>query len=498
MRKLLITAMVLGLTLEVAFASTNGYLLNGYNAKSFGRGGTIVAIPDNSSVILTNPAGLAFLQNRSFGLGIGILIPKVQFMNAVNPNTTADQKYYPMPFSGYVDPREGSSWAWGFGLNVVGGMGAEYNLNHALLDTQKYYSNFGYITMGPSFAYRINDKLAIGAGLQLYYGMLDFKMPFSIDPVANLQGHPVNNPGMTFGQMFAAPTNQGGFGYSEVTAYADMKNLTGFGFGANIGVFYKANDQWAFGLAYTSPTTIHLEGKATMDMTAQFNEAFGMAVQGYMAQNPTATLEDAQMAVGQMFNDMGIDLQQGVAASYGENKAAFGVPQKLAGGVSFKPTSKWTIGLDVEWINWSAAFDKMPIKLKKGANPNINLMINDATADGSFNYDFPLKWKDAYNIKFGAEYQVAERTNLRAGFIHGKNPVPDNTIFSIFPAIVENHITLGFGRGLSDKLNLDIAYGYTFNKKQKAGSTNLIGQEYANSRNQLREQLLMTSLTYAF
>lgn len=498
MRKLLIAILALGITVEVALAGTDGYLLNSYNAKSFGRGGTIIAIPDNNSVILANPAGLAFLPGRSFGLGLGILIPKVQFRNAVNPNTAADQKYYPMPFSGYADPREGSQWAWGFGLNVVGGMGAEYDLNHALLGTKKYYSNFGYINLGPSFAYRINDKLAVGAGIQVYYGMLDFKMPFSIEPVANMQGHPINNPGMTFGQMFAAPANQGGFGYSEVTAYANMKDLKGFGAGANIGVFYKANDQWSFGLAYTSPTTIYLKGKATMDMTAQFNEAYGLAVQGYMAQNPAATLPEAQAAVGLMFTGMGIDLQQGVATSYGENKAEFGVPQKMAAGFAFRPTSKWTLGLDVEWINWSAAFDKMPIKLKKGTNPNINLMINGSTSDGSFNYDFPLKWKDAYNVKFGAEYLIAEKTNVRAGFIHGKNPVPDNTLFSIFPAIVENHITLGFGRSITDKLNLDMAYVYTFNKKQNSGTTNLIGQEYAGSRNQLREQLIVTSLAYSF
>ncbi len=497
-RTLAILIILAAMSSEWLSAGTNGYLLNGYNAKSFGRGGTTIARPDNLSVILTNPAGLAFLDKRSIGLGFGLLIPKVQFRNAVNDNTVADQKYYPMPFSGYADPREGSSWAWGVGLNVVGGMGAEYVLDHALLGEQKYFSNFGYMTFGPSFAYRINDQWAVGAGFQLYYGMLDFKMPFSIEPVANLQGHPVNNPGMTFGQMFAAPTNQGGFGYTEVTAYANMKGLKGYGAGANLGVIFKPNDRWTLGLAYTSPAKMILKGKAVMDMTDQFNEAFGLAVQGYMAQNPTATLEQAQAAVGQMFTNMGINLSQGVAAEYGKNTAEFGVPQKLGLGVSFKPSDKLILALDLEWINWSAAFKKMPIKLKDGSSENINLMINGETTDGTFNYNFPLKWKDAYNFKFGADYSLDDKTNIRAGFIHGKNPVPGNTLFAIFPAIVENHITLGVGRSFTDRFTVDLAYIYTLNKKQQSGSTHLIGQEYVNSRDQLREQMLMTSFTYSF
>lgn len=87
------------LSSEWLSAGTNGYLINGYNANSFGRGGTTIARPDNLSVILTNPAGFAFLNRRSIGLGFGLLIPKVQFGNAVNDNTAADQRYYPIPFS---------------------------------------------------------------------------------------------------------------------------------------------------------------------------------------------------------------------------------------------------------------------------------------------------------------------------------------------------------------------------------------------------------------
>jgi long-chain fatty acid transport protein len=492
---------------QMVSAGTNGYLLNCFCAKSYARGGTVVAIPDNSSVILANPAGLAFMERRAVGIGLGLLIPKVQFENGLNSNVTAKDKMYPMPFSGYVDPRPGSKWAWGFGLNVVGGMGAEYNLDHDIfrnydptsanygqLVKQNYFSKFGYVKAGPAAAYRINENFSIGAGVQLYYGMLDFRMPFSIEPVANLQGNPINNPNMTFGQMFAAPTNQGGFGYNEVTAYADMHDLAGFGVGANIGLFYKINDQWSVGLAYTAPTTMYLEGKAEMDMTAQLNKAFGDAVAGAMAQGMTQ--EQAQAAVAQNFASMGIDLNAGVATSYSKNKADFDVPQKIAAGVSFKPTPRWTFGVDVEYIDWKNAFDNLPINLSGSENANINLMINGDTQDGTFEYKFPLNWKNAVNMKFGVDYLLREGINLRSGYIHGANPVPASTVFSIFPAIVEDHITLGGGYTFNKRFTLDVAYIYSLNKKLNGSSAgHLIGNEYDGSTDQLQEQLIVTSLS---
>ncbi len=502
----LTAVMLVSTTFVVAtYASTNGYLLNCYCARSFARGGTLIALPDNGAVLLTNPAGLAFLPQRNLGIGLGVLIPKVKFQNSVNSLTSADQKYYPMPFTGYVDPMPGSKWAWGFGLNVVGGMGADYNLYNPLfrdengnLVAQDYYSNFGYMKVGPGVAYQLRDNLSVGAGVQLYYGMLDFRMPFTVDPVATLKGTADPSTGATFGQLFAADPAQGGFGYTELTAYAAMNDLDGFGVGANFGVYWKVNDVLSLGFAYSSPSRIHFKGVATMDMGAQFNDAFARAVQGVMTQNPGLSQEQAQAMVVQMFGSMGIDVSKGVAATFGHTKADFDVPQKLAFGIGLHPSERWMFGLDLEWIDWSSAFDKFPLKLNGSSNDNINLMLNGDVSDGHFNYDFPLNWRDSYNVKFGVDYQLLERTRVRAGFIHGRNPVPSNTVFAIFPAIVENHLTLGFGQSFK-RFDLDVAYIRAFTKSQKAVVTgHLLGSEYNGSLDKLNENLIMTSVMFKF
>lgn len=57
-----------------AFA-TNGYLAHGYGIKSKGMAGTGVALPQDTLIGATNPAGIAFVGNR-VDLGVPYLSPR--------------------------------------------------------------------------------------------------------------------------------------------------------------------------------------------------------------------------------------------------------------------------------------------------------------------------------------------------------------------------------------------------------------------------------------
>ncbi len=93
----------------------------------------------------------------------------------------------------------------------------------------------------------------------------------------------------------------------------------------------------------------------------------------------------------------------------------------------------------------------MGLSLSNGANPNINTMMGNT---GNFSINFPLDWKDSYSFRIGGEYDVNSSLTVRAGFDHGNNPVPASTIFPVFPAIVENHISVGASYALSQSLKL--------------------------------------------
>ena len=116
-----------------------------------------------------------------------------------------------------------------------------------------------------------------------------------------------------------------------------------------------------------------------MDMTAQLTDAFGKAVQGYMASNPSATAVQAQQAVAGQFGQMGIDLTKGAVANY-NLQTTLTLPQSIGIGASYSATDQLRFALDVEWVNWSAAFDKMGISLSNGSNANINTMLGNSGA----------------------------------------------------------------------------------------------------------------------
>lgn len=304
---------------STAFA-THGTRMVGYNAQSVGRGGTGIGIFDSPSLMMSNPAGIAFLNSPTIDGSFSLMIPGMHFINAHNKQA-GETNYFPIMGLGYVNPQKEADWSWGIGAFTQGGMGADFTLNHDLFRNQngafipqEYHSKLAVMQGGPTVAYRLTQDFAIGLSAHLKYSMLEFKMPYSLSP-SIMKG--VINPatGMTFGDLFAAPPAQGGFGYSEVTAAAAMDNLSAFGFGAKIGFAYRLNDRISLGLNYTSPTTMkYKKGAASMDMTAQMNDAFGKAVQGYMMQNPEATPQQAQAAVMQQFGQMGIDLTKGAFA----------------------------------------------------------------------------------------------------------------------------------------------------------------------------------------
>ena len=101
------------------------------------------------------------------------------------------------------------------------------------------------------------------------------------------------------------------------------------------------------------PTSLtYKNGKASMDMTGQMNDAFIKAVTGYMAQNPDQNFLQAQAAVMAQFSGMGIDLSKGVQANYDLN-VDLKFPQSIGFGTSYEASDNFKLALDVEWINWA-------------------------------------------------------------------------------------------------------------------------------------------------
>ncbi len=495
--KLLLKSVLIIMFFSLSVFAQNGTKMLGVNAKSLGRGGTGIGTFDSAELLMSNPAGISFLNESLLDVNLSLMFPTVHFKNGLN-DVDGDKNTFPMPDVAYVNKYKDSKFSWGLGLFTAGGMGADFALKHALYrnqdgsyNAQEYHSMLAVMQGGLTAAYKLNDNFSVGASLHLVYSMIEFSMPYSLDPSV-MQG--VAMPGMTFGQMFAAPPSMEGFGYDEVTATTKMTDLAGIGFNGKLGFAYKVNENLSFGLTYTLPTTItYKNGKASMDMTAQLNDAFGKAVQGYMMKNPSATQQAAQTAVMSQFSQMGIDLSAGVIANY-DLEVELSFPQAVGFGVSYKPAESVKLSGDFEWNNWEKAFDKMKITLNNGKNTNINKMLGNT---GSFKMDFPMNWKNTVVVKLGGEFDVNKDLTLRAGYAYGSNPVPETTVFPVFPAIVEQHLTLGGSYKISTPLTVHAAFETALNKSQDASSNSIIANEYNSSTSELSTILVHVAFTYA-
>ncbi len=496
-KKYALIAAIIILSGSLQSFSQNGTRLIGFDAKTTGRGGTSTGFFDTPSLMMNNPAGLSFLKSSELDISISLMAPTVHFKNAIN-NTNGENNIFPLGCISYVHAPS-KRLTYGAGIFTQGGMGADLNLKHNLFRDQSgnyvqqtYHSKFAVMQAGASVAYRLTNQLSIGATADLVYGQVEFQMPMAMPP-SMLKGVIDPQSGFTFGNMFSNSPETGGLGYTELAAAANMKGLVAFGFNGKIGLAFKPNKKFSAGINYSLPVTMNYKnGSAKMDMTYQMNDAFGKVVAGIMQQDPNITMEQAQGMAMNQFAQLGIDLTKGAVDNY-DAKAEFGLPQSISTGLFFAASKKIRLAIDAEWINWANAFDKMDLSLKNGTNPNINKMIG---TNGSIEMAFPLKWKNTIVIRTGGEIDMAKNLTLRGGYVYGSNPVPESTIFPVFPAIVKHHITLGGTAKFSRSIALNLAWEYAFKNDETSNGKSLIASEYDNSTSSLKNNIYHASLSW--
>lgn len=112
-------------------------------------------------------------------------------------------------------------------------------------------------------------------------------------------------------------------------------------------------------------------------------------------------------------------------------------PAQLTAGFAFEPMDKLTMALDYKYINWSGT-------------ETIGESAKMAPALAGFG------WVDQHIFMIGAEYALDDATNLRAGYSHGNSPIEANNVFAnfLFPAIVEDHFTVGADTDIGDGMNV--------------------------------------------
>ena len=109
------------------------------------------------------------------------------------------------------------------------------------------------------------------------------------------------------------------------------------------------------------------------------------------------------------------------------------MPSVLAVGASWQARPDLMIVGDVKSIGWADVMKSFKMR------------YDSADMGGSVSFELPQNWKDQTVLSLGAAWKANEQLTLRAGLNLANNPVPDSTVNPLFPAIVKNHVTFGFG-----------------------------------------------------
>lgn len=81
-------------------------------------------------------------------------------------------------------------------------------------------------------------------------------------------------------------------------------------------------------------------------------------------------------------------------------------------------------------------------------------------------------WKDITAVKFGVMYKAIENYTLMAGYSYNENPIKESEVmFNILaPAVIQNHITTGVTRKISEDSDLTLAFMYALNNNVKGAN----------------------------
>ena len=478
----------LALTAAESAHATNGMETLAWGARAAGMAGVDLAVATDTTAINTNPAGLTQLSGHRIDFGGSVLIPYLHYKNDLN-DEDGNMQIFPMPLLSYAYRFRSIPLAVGAGLFAQGGMGADFKLDHAVLgDSVEYSSQLGYVKFAPAIAYQPHKMVSVGLALNFGYATMEMKMPYSVPP-SIMQGTAMRgSSSLGYGDLFESM-----LGYDELTAMTELKDATAFGFGGKIGVLLMPTEKLSVGLAYTLESKLDFNGTAHMDMQGQFDDAMPRMVDAFQLMPSVSSPEEAQAAIQEFFRQNDIDPARGYAADY-DAEIEFAWPQKLGLGVAYKLTDALLVGMDVNWINWSATMKKFKMSMENGDNQNINNMIGSDSVDA----EIPLDWDDQVTFTVGGQYEFLEGAFGRLGFNYGKNPVPDDTVFPVFPAIVEYHLAFGGGYRYAEFFEANLAYEHAFSNTQEAASDHAIAKEYDSSESTLGESTIHMMFSFMF
>jgi len=502
---------ILAATLVPAVSMASGYKLNEQSAGGMGTAHAgRAAMAEDASVVFYNPAAMTELKSAQMTAGFTYINGYGQFegngtTSTNGPMTGADDadpfnnggNYLGesfIPFAYYVLPLN-EKIAFGLGVYTPFGTKTDYDdgfVGGQFADKTSLLS----LELQPSIAFKVNDQLSVGGGLDIIY--MEGELTKDVDLVpynAALAG----GYAQVLAGSDAATADQWvkdqGFANGENSPvinaqYAGYENhyaVKGddWAVGWNASVFYKLNETTNLGVVYRSEIEVELEGDSEFDgadTVLVYSAAF-----------------DAVVPVGALVGDMSqttLDKQA--------SEVPLTTPQSLTFSVTHQATDALLLQAGATWTGWSSFKDFDVLATEETDAADISDLSANNGLDQGYIGHITEEWKDVWAFAVGGTYQLNDRLALRAGYAYDQSPVTDEYRTARVPSSDRQWLTFGAGYQLAQNLSFDVAAGYLFmypmdlSEKNRNNADEEIGLASVSGEYEIDVFGLSAQVNYAF
>lgn len=432
-----------------SLAAANGILVPGVGTRASALGGAFIGVADDYSAVHWNPAGITQIDGVEVTVAGGDCIPlgsregliefegagvgSVPIQEAIEATTDSDNHLTPgiFAYSG-AGPLCGVFDKVGIGVYTLSDYGVFWDGEEVYGDLVERYNT---IPDNPS-GYRqvMGEAPDHESNIRAY----------AISPVVAKELFPGLSVGVS-GHIVYSHFEMGGGGWYEETFFDSSKlhpityaeDVTGWTYGATVGVLYRASENVSVGATLRTPMTVTYEGTIKFD----------------------STYEDLK-------------------ATPKSEEFDFTFPMWAGAGIAYRNFlfDNMTLSADVQWTQWSAVED-----IERDISGD--LPIDETTTQ--------LDWDDTINLAVGIDYRLSRQFSIAMGYRNEPSPVPDETFDFTMSQVAQNVVSLGVGYR-QDLWELNVGLSYYMSEKRQITSGDMMGKHV------LDEMVPSLSFTYSF
>lgn len=325
----------------------SGFRVPEQGAASMGMSNAWVATADDPTAISMNPAGIAQIGSPAISAGFLLINPSAERTAKDGTKEEVESNLFITPSLFATCNMGTSNWVFGIGVSTPFGLGTEW-ADDSFARYVSTLTEIELVNVNPTLAYKVNDNLFLGAGLDYYRSTVTLKkrVPWGLVTYS------------ATGDPAALALPDGGF----------KMEGDGDGWGFNAGLLYKFGGKYSFGLAYRSGVTVDYDGDA------ELSDISGAGL----------------MLGGTTFKTSGA--------------AEVDYPAMVQVGLAAEVIPALVLEFDIEWTGWSS-YDKLAIDFE-----NDNAILQDTESikdwDDTITYRLGLEYaaSEVMDIRAGYLY----------------------------------------------------------------------------------------------